>query len=97
MNRPACLRHIVAHVANRRVTGYRLRTPDAEALARYIEHLEANQRGQAQAVPAPATSGMLEADGPPRLRLVDPGNPCPAKDCTLDAGHAGECVQGMTA
>jgi hypothetical protein len=69
MNRPLVIRHIVSHVANNRVTAYRLRTADARPLAQYIEHLEAenaNLRGGqalAQARPAAPIDGTCGVCG----------------------------------
>lgn len=44
MKRPIVIRHVLSHVSRRCVTPFRLRTVDADRLAKYIEHLEANQR-----------------------------------------------------
>jgi hypothetical protein len=96
MNRPACIRHMLAHVAARRVTGLRLRPPEVEPLVRYIEHLE---RQAAASVPVGDVCGAFTPHTARQAFAVvttDPV-PCVVEGCTLDAGHTGECAQVMTA
>lgn len=109
MNRPSSLRHMVAHVANRRVTGFRLRPPEVEPLVRYIEHLESLQRPAGDAVrarplaslePEERVLGGLEHYEEQRAVEIDPR---PSREhlaaCMLretEPAHAGPCPIPMT-
>lgn len=87
MNRPAVLRHIDRHVANRSVTAFRLRAPDAARLMDYVEDLErqlANRNLEQAVLPPPTKAETIER----RLRH-EPGEPC--EDCGTVGGHTSSC------